>query len=139
MKFLVTILMSLSILMAGCSSPTRYLRANEILPIYETISPELDVNEVRATILSVASQKGWQLESEDTVNHEIYLVQNRKEKLIAKIKIAYSSSGYQMYYVDSKGFKYDGEKIHKRFNRWVVSLNENIKQTLSDIKFNKSL
>lgn len=54
-------------------------------------------------------------------------------KHIAVVDIRYSESGYSINYLSSEALNYDGETIHKAYNKWVINLEEEINKNLTKI------
>ena len=48
----------------------------------------------------------------------------------AWVDIPYSTKGYQIRYRDSAGLDYDGERIHRNYNKWVQLLDADIRRQL---------
>jgi hypothetical protein len=84
--------------------------------------------DVRRAIVETLERRGWTVgdESPGLVVASI-LVRGRHQ---AWIDIPYSTKGYQIRYRDSAGLDYDGEHIHRNYNKWVQLLDADIRRQL---------
>ncbi|KUM39857.1 hypothetical protein [Pseudomonas sp. EpS/L25] len=84
--------------------------------------------DVRNAIVEVLETRGWTVGSESPgMIVASILVRSRHQ---AWIDIPYSTKGYQIRYRDSAGLDYDGERIHRNYNRWVQQLDADIRRQL---------
>jgi len=84
--------------------------------------------DVREAILKALQQRGWATRSEapGLITASID-VRNRHQ---AWVDIPYSTQGYQIRYRDSAGLDYDGQLIHRNYNKWVQLLDADIRRQL---------
>ncbi|MEH3021151.1 MAG: hypothetical protein PGN19_00265 [Pseudomonas oryzihabitans] len=84
--------------------------------------------DVRRIIVEVLETRGWTVGSESPgVIVASILVRGRHQ---AWVDIPYSTKGYQIRYRDSAGLDYDGERIHRNYNKWVQLLDADIRRRL---------
>lgn len=84
--------------------------------------------DVREAILKALQQRGWATRSEapGLITASID-VRSRHQ---AWVDIPYSTQGYQIRYRDSAGLDYDGQHIHRNYNKWVQLLDADIRRQL---------
>lgn len=82
---------------------------------------------VHDAILRAVADKGWTLagDAPGVVKASI-----QKDTFMATVAIAYTGSEYSITYADSSNLKYDGTRIHKRYNLWVGNLRAQINAEL---------
>lgn len=82
--------------------------------------------------------------TESALNRE-WIVESNKDGVMnlkinvrthmAAIKITYNNNFYSINYVDSYNLKYNGNVIHRNYNKWITILNRDIQQKLSALAF----
>lgn len=63
----------------------------------------------------------------------------RRGKIMAKIAATYTSSSYEINYVESENLKYDGVNIHRKYNGWIRNLEREIDKNLMKLANGESL
>ncbi|MCG8122984.1 MAG: hypothetical protein N0E55_03310, partial [Candidatus Thiodiazotropha taylori] len=53
-----------------------------------------------------------------------------KRGTTATVDIPYNKKSYSIVHKSSNGLKYDGSKINKQYNKWIVNLDNAIQQRL---------
>lgn len=95
--------------------------------VFPTDRP-LAATDVREAILKALQQRGWETRTEApgliTASIDV------RDRHQAWIDIPYSTQGYQIRYRDSAGLDYDGEHIHRNYNKWVQLLDRDIRHQL---------
>jgi hypothetical protein len=87
----------------------------------------IDMGKLKSSIQLALIDLNWRTisQTEDSVSAEF-----RKDEgeVRATIKVAFSTSGYQIQYVDSRGLNVDLEEktIHRNYMRWVRNLDKEI-------------
>ncbi|GAA5215107.1 hypothetical protein ACFSJ3_01490 [Corallincola platygyrae] len=71
--------------------------------------------------------RGWVIKKESD-GHLVGDIQVRSH--YAAVDINYSASEYSITYKDSENLKYDGERIHRKYNQWISNLNLDIQKEL---------
>ncbi|APQ11996.1 hypothetical protein NS274_20440 [Pseudomonas oryzihabitans] len=84
--------------------------------------------DVREAILTALQQRGWATRSE--APGQITASIDVRGRHQAWIDIPYSTQGYQIRYRDSAGLDYDGQHIHRNYNKWVHLLDVAIRRQL---------
>ena len=80
-------------------------------------------------ILRGIAARGWSVDKEQP---GIVTATVRKGELFAQADIAYDAQTYSIRHKNSApGFKFDGQRIHKRYNHWIDRLRASIQQELN--------
>jgi hypothetical protein len=82
---------------------------------------------VHDAIIRAVADKGWTLagDAPGVVRASI-----QKDTFMATVAIAYTGSEYSITYESSSNLKFDGTRIHKRYNLWVDRLRAQINAEL---------
>ena len=117
------LLVSALLFLAACTRAP-LVTPQEVFPTERTENAA----DVRRAIVEALETRGWSVgqESPGLVVASI-LVRGRHQ---AWVDIPYSTKGYQIRYRDSAGLDYDGERIHRNYNRWVQQLDADIHRQL---------
>jgi hypothetical protein len=93
-------------------------------PVYNVVNKEirtgsgrtLALEEVGDVLAGAARYKGWAVAKveEGYLRAEIHV-----RKHFAAIDIRYTPATYSITYRDSEVLRYDGEKIHRNYNKWI--------------------
>jgi hypothetical protein len=117
----------LVVLLAACSSPLFEIRDN---PIEAGTDAPVSMNQVGDAIMEAGKGLGWKMAS--TKNGEVTgTYSNAKQS--ATVAIPYTTKTYSILYKNSSNFKYNGTKIHKRYNELVSGLDAAIRRELSRV------
>ena len=93
----------------------------------EVVPTKITVKQMKSAIISAANERGWTVKNvSDGVIHTTYY----RGKYMAKLEVTYSASTYSINYLKSKNLKYDGQKIHGTYNKWVKNLENTIDRKL---------
>ncbi len=115
----------LVLLMGACSSPLFEIRDN---PIEAGTTMPVTMDQVSTAIMDAGKGLGWKMTL--IKKGEISgLYQTAKQN--ATVAIPYTTKQYSILYKNSSNFKYDGTKIHKRYNDLVTGLDAAIRRELS--------
>jgi hypothetical protein len=93
-------------------------------------SSSVSMAKVKKAIVSAGAERGWSMK-EVKPGHLVATLFARKHKAVVDIR--YSKKNYSITYNDSVALKYDGEKIHKRYNGWIMNLDRQIQIRLSSL------
>jgi len=75
------------------------------------------------------ADKGWRVESHTLGT---YIAAINAGQHFARIEVAYDQEAYRIRHVEtSPGLKFDGHKVHRRYNRWVSQLDAVIMRELN--------
>lgn len=89
------------------------------------VSQTLTQDEVAAAIskAGLGRNESWQFkrESRDLITAELFIRQH-----YAKVRIPFSTSRFSIIYDDSRVLRYDGQNIHRNYNKWVKLLEDDI-------------
>lgn len=98
-----------------------------------TIQKKATLKQVEAAISKGAMRKNWSTKKIKDGQLEARI--NVRGRHLAVVTIDYTTSGYGISYKDSQNLKYNADKqtIHKSYNKWVATLEQNINYELSQI------
>ncbi|MCW8846341.1 MAG: hypothetical protein OQK99_10930 [Gammaproteobacteria bacterium] len=114
---LVVLLLSL----AGCNRTLPVLNINEH---QVAISADQDGEAViKSAILAGGAAKGWRM-TESEPGHIQADITVRQH--MASVDIFYDDHSYSIAYKDSQNLMYDGNKIHRNYNKWITLLDQQI-------------
>lgn len=89
------------------------------------VSQTLTQDEVAAAIskAGLGRNESWKFkrESQDLITAELFI-----RKHYAKVRIPFSTSRFSIIYDDSRVLRYDGQNIHRNYNKWVKLLEDDI-------------
>lgn len=78
----------------------------------------------RQSILRAIAGRGWTIDSEQP---GLITTTVRRNELFATVDVAYTPTAFSITYRNSAPeMKYDGERVHKRYNHWVDRLRASI-------------
>lgn len=111
--------------MAGCHTAPVLNFDNEPIAYSNTSFNRANVQQA---IVSACKQRGWvpQITADDHVVATIVV----RGQYRATIDIRYTDNSFSIHYKDSQNLKYDGDDIHKNYNRWVALLRSSIQREL---------
>jgi hypothetical protein len=123
--FVVIVLISLAI--AGCVRTVPVYNVSSA-PVAAPAGP-LSTAQVRAAIIEALHDKGWVVRQDNPgrIEAEVLVRTHR-----ADVEIDYSATQYSITYKDSENLLYDGATIHRNYNKWLVLLERQINQRLSE-------
>ena len=121
----VVVLIGLAVL--GCARTTPIYNVSAAPVVAK--SGEATSAEVRGAIVDALTDKGWAIKQDDPgrILAEVNVRNHR-----ADIAIDYSATQYSITYQDSENLLHDGSMIHRNYNKWVMLLEREINQRLSD-------
>ena len=117
----------LVLLLAACSSTLFEIRDN---PIETGTEGPVSMNQIGDAITEAGKGLGWKMAS--TKNGELSATYSNA-KQSATVAIPYTTKTYSILYKNSSNFKYNGTKIHKRYNELVSGLDAAIRRELSRV------
>lgn len=121
MRVLSLALLVGSLLIAGCSSTPVQNIPRTVVTTTKT------VEQVEEAIIGAAKARGWSVT--DKKPGEIQLTIHARQHS-ATVAVAYDKEGYSINYVSSENLNYSSGSIHKKYNRWVRTLDKDIRQRL---------
>jgi len=84
---------------------------------------------VRQAILRGIASRGWTVDEEKP---GLITTTVRKNELFAQVDVTYTPQAFSITYRNSApGMKFDGERIHKRYNLWIDRLRASIVSELN--------
>ncbi|MCG7900729.1 MAG: hypothetical protein JAY99_13690 [Candidatus Thiodiazotropha lotti] len=82
---------------------------------------------IKKAIMSAGAGLGWRMK-EVKPGHIVASIMLRGTT--ASVDIPFNKKTYSIVYKSSNGLKYDGSKINKQYNKWIVNLDNAIQQRL---------
>jgi hypothetical protein len=82
---------------------------------------------IKKAIMSAGAGLGWRMK-EVKPGHIVATIMKRGTT--ASVDIPYNKKTYSIVYKNSNGLKYDGTKINKQYNKWIMNLDNAIQQRL---------
>lgn len=115
--------------LAACSMKPIQNINNEQIPTYGN-GTQPSLKDVEQTILTAAKKRGWsaRVAQPGLIEASIFVRSHR-----AKIEIPYTQNSYSINYKNSANLDYDGEKINRNYNNWIIKLSGTIQ---SEFGFN---
>lgn len=109
----------------GCGNTTSVLNyENE--PIYKNQQTTYSMEEVRDKIAAGVQARKWGIEDE---SKGWMVARVTSGGHWAKVRITYDADKYTIiHFESSEGLKWNGERIHRRYNNWVKNLNASIQK-----------
>ncbi len=117
----------LVVLLEACSAPLFEIRDN---PIEAGTDGPVTMEQVGEAIMEGGKGLGWKMTS--TKKGEIAGTYSTP-KQSATVAIPYTTKTYSILYKNSSNFKYNGTKIHKRYNELISGLDTAIRRELSRV------
>ncbi|MCG8486327.1 MAG: hypothetical protein AB2551_06745 [Candidatus Thiodiazotropha sp.] len=82
---------------------------------------------IKKAIMSAGAGLGWRMK-EVKPGHIVATIMLRGTT--ASVDIPFNKKTYSIVYKNSNGLKYDGSKINKQYNKWIMNLDNAIQQRL---------
>lgn len=95
---------------------------------FSTASQNATLDQVKRTIITASAIKGWRPKL-GSPGH--ILAYRRSSGKTAKVDISYTTSSFNIKYVDSDNMGYTGSSISSTYTDWVDELSDEIKERLS--------
>jgi hypothetical protein len=116
---------AIALILGACSAPLFEIRDN---PIETGAEGSVTLDQVGSAIMDAGKGLGWKMvmtrQGEIAANYS-------SAKQSATVAIPYSTNTYSILYKNSTNFKYNGTKIHKRYNELISGFDAAIRRELS--------
>ncbi len=127
----LAIALCLGLAVTGCARMQPVNNINNATPA--TLSGyNFSASDIKNAIVRGATLKGWTIE-ESTLGKIVASI-NVRDKHMAKVDINYNQSGYSINYNDSTNLLFNGDTIHRNYNKWVILLDRAIQHELVSMK-----
>jgi hypothetical protein len=110
----------------ACTSRIFEIRDNPIERGKEAVT----IDQVSAAIMNAGSGVGWKMSQASSEQIDAVY---QWSKHSATVAIPFTTTHYSIIYKTSTNLKYDGNKIHKRYNKLVTNLDTAIRRELSKV------
>jgi len=91
------------------------------------IPADADASFIPEAIVAGGRAKGWRM-SHESPGHFVGYLAVRSHT--AQVDIFYDANSYSIQYKDSTNLKYDGVRIHRNYNKWIILLDQQIQANL---------
>lgn len=136
MKILFRIMMValLAALLTGCFGRLQpvYTVNDMAVPVALQDAP---ASKIDAIIKVAVTGRGWQVQD---LSPGLIQATLKQRSHVAVVNIKYSNKAYSIEYVSSQDLLYDGSKIHRNYNRWVKTLEQDINKEMYRTSLNVS-
>ncbi|MEH6545381.1 MAG: hypothetical protein V7701_03065 [Sneathiella sp.] len=136
MKILVrvTIVALLAVVLTGC-----FGRLQPVYNVNDMAVPvalqDASTSKIDSIIKVAVTGRGWRVED---VSPGVIKATLRQRTHEAIVNIKYSNKAYSIDYVSSQDLLYDGSQIHRNYNRWVKTLEQDINKEMYRASLNAS-
>ena len=117
----------LAVLLSGCFGRVQPVYNAEANPVPVKLQ-ETSLDNIGTIIQTSAINRGWVV-SDATPGKMKATLHNRTH--VAVIEITYTKTNYSINYVSSSDLLYDGEKIHRSYNKWIRTPQNDINKNLN--------
>ncbi|WP_170300345.1 hypothetical protein [Solidesulfovibrio aerotolerans] len=111
------------------SCRTAAVRNIPLNSIPATQDKALSTDEIESSIIRGGSKVGWNMRKIEP-GLIVGTIQVRVHE--AQVNIRYTANTWDITYRDSKNLKYNGEKIHSNYNKWVSKLADAIRTQIDE-------
>ena len=125
--FKLAMVAALAILVSGCFGRVQPVYNAEANPIPVKLQ-ETSAENIGTIIQTSAINRSW-IVSDVTPGKMKATLHSRTH--VAVIEITYSKTDYSINYVSSEDLLYDGSKIHRNYNKWIRTLQNDINKNLN--------
>jgi len=125
--FKIAMVTALAVLVSGCFGRIQPVYNAEANPVPVKLQ-EGSLDNIGTVIQTSAIHRGWVV-NDVTPGKMKATLHNRSH--VAVIEITYSKKDYSINYISSVDLLYDGEKIHRSYNKWIRTLQNDINKNLS--------
>lgn len=87
----------------------------------------LTTSQIQKAIIAAGGKRGWIIKPAGSGQLEGTLMVRTH---VVKVTIPYGRSGYSILYKDSTNMKAKDGEIHRSYNKWVLTLNQDIQREL---------
>ncbi len=130
----ILVAFSALILLSTASHADLFGRTKPVYNIHDayiqtTSGEDLTLEEVQDFFIQAASYKGWTAKIIEP-GHIVASITVRRH--FAQIDVTLSPTTYSIVYKDSRELKYNGEKIHRNYNKWIKLLDDQFRLNLTN-------
>ncbi|MAZ04332.1 MAG: hypothetical protein CMN56_14460 [Sneathiella sp.] len=123
---------ALAVLLSGCFGRVQPVYNAEANPVPVKLQ-ETSLDNIGTIIQTSAINRGWVVSDVQPGKMKATL---RNRTHVAVIEITYTKTNYSINYVSSVDLLYDGEKIHRNYNKWIRTLQNDINKNLNVASLN---
>ena len=122
-------LLTLILVLSGCARTLPVYNVTDA-PVESVSGAQVTQAKVGDVIAKAANDKGWLVNrvSDGHIEATIHVRQHA-----AVVDIRYFATSYDITYKSSDVLLYDGEKIHRNYNKWIKILEQRINNNISSL------
>lgn len=124
----------LALLLTGCFGRLQPIYSVNDMAIPVTLQ-DASISKIDSIIKVAVTGRGWQVQD---VSPGVIKATLRQRSHEAVVDIKYTNKSYSIDYVSSQDLLYDGNQIHRNYNRWVKTLEQDINQEMYRASLNAS-
>jgi hypothetical protein len=125
-RLIVAALLVAGVVATGCRTTSiQNVHASPLVPPASMSDAEL-----LEAIQSAGTRRGWVIRPVGPDELEGHLRVRRRH--VAVVSITYDRTQFSIRYKDSENLRYDGTRIHRNYNRWVLNLERDIRVAVSE-------
>lgn len=110
---------------SGCGQHKAILQVNDS-PITAR-KADVTLEEIERAIIAAGAELDWKMKSVSP-GHLEATVDVRHHRAV--VDITFDTKTFDILYKDSVALDYDGQRIHRNYNRWIANLDKKIRQRL---------
>ena len=128
-KVSILSLLALILVLSGCARTLPVYNVTDA-PVESVSGAQVTQAQVGDAIAKAANDKGWLVNrvSDGHIEATIHVRQHA-----AVVDIRYFATSYDITYKSSDVLLYDGEKIHRNYNKWIKILEQRINNNISSL------
>jgi hypothetical protein len=128
-KVSILSLLALILVLSGCARTLPVYNVTDA-PVESVSGAQVTQAKVGDAIAKAANDKGWLVNrvSDGHIEATIHVRQHA-----AVVDIRYFATSYDITYKSSDVLLYDGEKIHRNYNKWIKILEQRINNNISSL------
>ena len=125
--FYLAMVVSMALFVSGCFG--------RVQPVYNVESAAIpmklqdgSLDRIGTAIRTAAVNRGWAVEE---VSPGLLKATQRSRSHVAVVNIRYTKTSYSIEYVSSQDLLYDNGQIHRNYNKWIRTLENDINRELN--------
>ncbi|WP_339630776.1 hypothetical protein [uncultured Sneathiella sp.] len=125
--FKIAMVAALAVLLSGCFGRVQPIYNAEANPVPVKLQ-ETSLDNIGTIIQTSAINRGWVISDAQPGKMKATL-HNRTH--VAVVEISYTKTSYSINYVSSVDLLYDGANIHRSYNKWIRTLQNDINKNMN--------
>lgn len=132
-KFSLAVIV-MAVFLCGCGIKNSIVKRPMDTPVImvSPLNSRISNEQIRQIIVGACSKHGWAVNNATSSNVEATL--NHQGKETVTVDIPYSRDKVEIRYKSSTNMRFDGNKIHRSYNRWVKNLEVDIRNGIASAR-----